>query len=60
MSEQPDLKRGYFEEYSCGCVSEVVRRKRDLVGYCGKHGNNKRHVHRVDPRMDKKHWGEEE
>ena len=36
---------GWFEEYSCGCVSDVVRTKRELVGYCGKHGSNRRHVY---------------
>lgn len=45
---------GYFEEYGCGCVSEVVRYKRDLLGYCGKHGNNRRHVHRIHPNLDAK------
>lgn len=38
---------GWFDEYRCGCVSEVVRFKRELTGYCGKHGDNRRHVYRL-------------
>lgn len=34
---------GWWEDYKCGCVSEVVRRKRDLLGYCGKHGADRRY-----------------
>lgn len=37
---------GYWEEYRCGCVSETVKRKRELVGYCPKHGDNRRHAHK--------------
>jgi len=36
--------RGYFEEYRCGCVSETKRRKRDLLGYCSQHGENRRQI----------------
>jgi hypothetical protein len=36
---------GWYEEYRCGCVSETVRRKRDLLGYCPKHGEDRRAVH---------------
>ncbi len=36
--------RGYFEEYACGCVSQIVRYKKDLVGYCAKHGSDRRKV----------------
>ena len=36
---------GWWEEYACGCVSETVKRKRDLLGYCGIHGADRRHVH---------------
>lgn len=39
---------GYYEEYKCGCTSNTVRSKRDLVGYCGKHGDDRRYVHRSD------------
>src|SRR4051812_13931549 len=31
---------GWFEEYRCGCVSDVVKRKKDLPGCCGAHGDN--------------------
>lgn len=59
MSDQPkESKRGWFEEYECGCVSEIVRLKRDLLGYCGQHGGSRRHVHRIDPKLEKKHWEE--
>ena len=37
--------RGWFEEYACGCCSETVRAKKDLLGYCGKHGDDRRHLH---------------
>jgi hypothetical protein len=37
-------KREYFEEYKCGCVSEVMKRRKDLEGYCGKHGDDRRTV----------------
>ena len=36
---------GWWEEYKCGCVSEIVKRKKDLPGYCGKHGEDARHKH---------------
>ncbi len=32
---------GWYEEYRCGCVSDTVRRKRELLGYCGKHGDER-------------------
>ena len=38
----------YYEEYECGCVSQSVKLKRDLVGYCGTHGKGRRHVHKDD------------
>jgi hypothetical protein len=37
-------KREYFEEYKCGCLSEVVKRRKDLMGYCEKHGSDRRTV----------------
>jgi len=36
---------GWFEEYKCGCVSPTVRQKKDLLGYCPKHGSCRRNVH---------------
>lgn len=40
----------YFEEYSkCGCISPIVDRKRDLLGYCPFHGNDRSHVHHEAP-----------
>ena len=36
----------WWEEYPCGCVSDIVRLKRELVGYCPKHGGDRRHTHR--------------
>jgi len=35
---------GWWEEYRCGCVSKTVKRKKDLLGYCGKHGDSRRQV----------------
>lgn len=35
----------WFEEYTCGCVSEIVSNKDNLLGYCGKHGNDRRKIH---------------
>ena len=39
---------GWYEHYKCGCTSDVVARKRDLVGYCGRHGENRSTIHKVD------------
>lgn len=33
---------GHYEEYRCGCVSPTVKRKKDLLGYCAKHGDSYR------------------
>ena len=41
--------KGWFEEYECGCTSETVRYKKDLLGYCGFHGTDRRHIY---PDMD--------
>jgi hypothetical protein len=40
---RPKVK-GWWEEYRCGCVSETTARKKDLLGYCGKHGESRRQV----------------
>lgn len=37
---------GWFEEYRCGCVSPMVTAKRDLPGYCPRHGDNRRELFR--------------
>lgn len=39
---------GYFEEYACGCVSDTEKRRKDLLGYCATHGDDRRQVF--------KHW----
>ena len=31
---------GWFEHYKCGCVSKTSKFKKDLLGYCGKHGHD--------------------
>lgn len=36
---------GWWEEYKCGCVSETVKFKKDLCGYCGRHGNGRRYIY---------------
>ena len=38
-------KRGYWEEYRCGCVSQACLRKKDLPGYCDKHGSGRRKIY---------------
>jgi len=43
---QSEKSKGWFEEYRCGCVSEIVRRKKDLLGYCEHHGDKRRGVFR--------------
>lgn len=30
----------WFAEYKCGCVSEFVNKKSDLLEYCGIHGDD--------------------
>ena len=45
MAEKKDKLKGYWEEYKCGCSSETVRYKKDLLGYCGTHGKDRRHIH---------------
>lgn len=37
---KPKRKRVvWFEEYSCGCISNIKRVKSELLGYCATHGN---------------------
>lgn len=44
-SEAEPKRIGWFEEYRCGCVSETEKHKSDLLGYCGRHGDSRRHIH---------------
>jgi hypothetical protein len=44
----------WFEEYSCGCVSPVVDLKRDLTGYCPRHGNSRRGLFKNDIQVERK------
>ena len=37
---------GWWEEYRCGCISNTVRTKKELLGYCPKHGDDFRHQHK--------------
>ena len=32
---------GWFEEYKCGCCSSAVKTKKELLGYCEKHGSDR-------------------
>lgn len=43
-SERGEAPRqvGWWEEYRCGCVSETVKLKRELPGYCPQHGEDSR------------------
>lgn len=38
--------KGWFEEYRCGCISPTVLTKRELLGYCPQHGEDRRGVFR--------------
>jgi hypothetical protein len=40
----------WWEEYKCGCVSDPTSRKRDLPGYCPKHGDDSRGAQREIPK----------
>ena len=42
----------YFEDYKCGCVSCIVKSKRELLGYCGVHGDDRREVWPVPPESE--------
>lgn len=42
VEEAESRPRGWKEAYRCGCVSPVATRKRDLPGYCGKHGDDRK------------------
>lgn len=49
------MKVQWLAEYRCGCT-EVQDRKKDLVGYCGIHGDSARHIYKMpvkDKRLDK-------
>lgn len=39
--------KGWTEDYTCGCISEETRLKRELLGYCKHHGASCRHTHPV-------------
>lgn len=39
----------YIAEYKCGCTAES-RVKRELLDYCGKHGDDRRRIHKVPVR----------
>jgi len=36
----------WLEEDRCGC-SFVAKTKGELIGYCGKHGENRRNIYRL-------------
>lgn len=36
---------GWWEEYPCGCISETLTFKKDLLGYCDIHGGSTIHVY---------------
>lgn len=42
-------KAQWYEEYRCGCVSPLARVKRDLLGYCPRHGNTTARVYKESP-----------
>ena len=45
MTDKSKRNIAYWEDYACGCVSEVVWDKKKLLGYCGTHGDKRRHVY---------------
>jgi len=40
------MKIQWIEEYNCGC-SQVENRKKDLLGYCGIHGDERKRLHKL-------------
>lgn len=44
---------GWIEEYRCGCVSAVVKDRKQLLGYCNKHGESSKRVY-ADIKMIKR------
>jgi hypothetical protein len=51
MSDERFPRRNWwwYGEYRCGCVSSLVRLKREVLDYCGKHGDDIRHYYREPP-----------
>jgi hypothetical protein len=39
------VRVGWYEEYRCGCLSETVKRKCNLHGYCPRHGESRKCIH---------------
>lgn len=37
---------GWWEEYSCGCISELSAKRKNLAKYCPKQGNSRRRIWR--------------
>lgn len=48
--------KAYFAEFKCGCVSRYARTQRELLDYCGKHGDNRRGIYPVT--LTLKEWAE--
>jgi hypothetical protein len=47
MSDKPKSKKNeWIEEYSCGCSSSTSTR-RELLGYCKKHGASRKNIYRI-------------
>jgi hypothetical protein len=44
------MKYVWLEEYHCGCATEETR-KRDLPGYCPKHGEDAIRVYKIPYKM---------
>jgi len=52
MLIQANCRNGYFEVYrNCGCVSKIEQRKKDLLGYCEKHGTDRSEVHHMEDKQ---------
>lgn len=40
------MARDWWEEYTCGCVSAKATSEKKLLGYCAKHGTDRRALYR--------------
>ena len=49
--KRTEAKPGWFEEYRCGC-SFMSRTKKELPGYCAKHGDSRRNKPVKLPNVD--------
>lgn len=46
------MSREWWEEYACGCVSPKATSEKRLLGYCPKHGADRRSLYKGMVPMD--------